>query len=100
MGVCTAVSERTLSAVADGCWGVDVGVEAWADVGIDVGVGADAAGEGSSGGSEFAVADSSMDFRGGAGFRARFVDEFSQKEILAVPLACRTVCRCNGHCPR
>ena len=52
------------------------------------------------GASDFADADSSKAFDGGAGFRARFTEEFNQKEILAVPSLCRTVCRCNGHCPR
>ena len=48
----------------------------------------------------FADAESSKAFDGGAGFRARFTEEFNQNKILAVPSLCRTVCRCNGHCPR
>jgi hypothetical protein len=80
----TAGSERKLSAVADAGCGIDAGAEA----------------ERGCGDSDFADADSSRDLGGGPGFRARFTDEFNQKEILAVPSACRTVCRCNGHCPR
>jgi hypothetical protein len=79
-----AGSERKVSAVADAGCGVDVGAEA----------------ERGCGDSDFADANSSGDLGGGTGFRARFADEFNQKEILAVPSACRTVCRCNGHCPR
>ena len=84
----TAGSERKLSAVAD----------AGADAGCGVDAGAET--ERGCGDSDFADADSSWDLDGGSGFRARFADEFNQKEILAVPSACRTVCRCNGHCPR
>jgi hypothetical protein len=75
-----------LSAVAAAGWCVDAG--------------AGAEGERNAGASDFADADNSKALGGGIGFRARFVDEFNQKEILAVPSACRTVCRCNGHCPR
>ena len=46
---------------------------------------------------DFADADSSKAFDCGAGFRARFSDEFNQNEILVVPSLCRAVCRCNGH---
>ena len=52
------------------------------------------------GGSDFADAVSSNARDGGAGFCARFTDEFNENEILDVPSLCRTVCRCNGHCPR
>jgi hypothetical protein len=52
------------------------------------------------GGAGFADAESSKDCDGGLGFRARFSDEFSQKEILALPSGCRMVCRCKGHWPR
>ena len=48
----------------------------------------------------FADTDNSKDCDAGFGFRARFTDEFNQKEILAVPSGCRTVCRCKGHWPR
>jgi hypothetical protein len=89
----TAGSVRKLSVVVDaGVAGAGV-----ADAGCDVGGAKAARGCGTS---DFADADSSKAFGGGPGFRARFVDEFNQKEILAVPSACRTVCRCNGHCPR
>jgi hypothetical protein len=71
----TAGSERKLSAVADAGCGVDAGAEA----------------EGGCGNSDFADADSPRDLGGGPGFRARLTDEFNQKEILAVPSACRTV---------
>src|SRR5580704_10672360 len=76
-----------------------VGVGAAIDAaGCGVAAGAEAAcGCGASG---FTEADSSKVLDGGAGFRARFTEEFNQKEILAVPSLCRTVCRCNGHCPR
>src|SRR5277367_3731624 len=50
--------------------------------------------------SDFADADSSKALDGGAGFRARFTDEFNQNEILVVPSLFATVCRCKGHCPR
>ena len=56
--------------------------------------------EGGCGVSGFADTDSSKDCDAGFGFRARFTDEFNQKEILAEPSGCRTVCRCKGHCPR
>ena len=52
------------------------------------------------GASDLANADSSRDLDGGPGLRARFADEFTQKEILAVPSARRAICRCKGHCPR
>lgn len=67
-----------------------------AGAGCEAGAGA----ERGCGATDFADADSSKDFAGGTGFCARFSDEFSQKEILAVPSVCRIVCRCNGHCPR
>src|SRR6476660_8754463 len=75
----TAGSERKLSAVADAGCGVDAGAEA----------------ERGCGDSDFADADSSRDLGSGPGFRARFTDEFNQKEILALPSARRTVCRCK-----
>jgi hypothetical protein len=83
----TAGSDRKLSVVAD------------KEV-ADAGCGVDAGAERGCGASDFADADSSKDFDAGSGFRARFADEFNQKEIFAVPSDCRTVCRCNGHCPR
>jgi hypothetical protein len=79
-------------------------VDAGCDVGVDVDAGADAdvgaEAERGCGDSDFTDADSSRVFVGGPGFRARFADEFNQKEILVAPSACRTVCKCNGHCPR
>jgi len=74
--------------------GCAVGAEAEAEAGTGT------EGEGRCGGSGFADTDSSKDCEAGFGFRARFTDELSQKEILVVPLGCRTVCRCRGHCPR
>jgi hypothetical protein len=90
----SAGSARKLSAVA----GAGVAGAAVAAGGGGAGARAEAAR--GCGASDFADADSSKALEGGAGFRARFTDEFNQNEILAVPSLCRTVCRCNGHWPR
>ncbi|HMD10261.1 MAG TPA: hypothetical protein VKH63_22195 [Candidatus Acidoferrum sp.] len=100
----TAGPARKLSVVADAgvvgaaVAGVGVSGAAFATVGCGIAAGAEAAR--GCGASDFADADSSKALDGGLGFRARSTDEFNQNEILAVPSACRTVCRCNGHCPR
>jgi len=72
--------------VAGAVWDSGVGTEAESECGCAAG--------------GFADTDSSNDCDAGFGFRARLTEEFSQKEILAVPSGCRTVCKCNGHCPR
>jgi hypothetical protein len=100
----TAGSARKLSVVADAgvvgaaVAGARVSGAAVATVGCGVAAGAESAR--GCGASDFADADSSKSLDGGLGFRARSTDEFNQNEILALPSACRTVCRCIGHCPR
>jgi hypothetical protein len=97
--ISTAGSARKLSVVAGpGVAGAAVAGAAVAAAGCGIAAGAEAAR--GCGASDFADADSSKALDGGLGFRAKSTDEFNQNEILTLPSACRTVCRCIGHCPR
>src|SRR5580704_11563626 len=95
-GLEVATAEVVAAEVAGA--GCAVGSRAETEAEAEAGTGTEA--EGGCGASGFADTDSSKDCDAGFGFRARFTDEFSQKEILTVPSGCRTVCRCRGHWPR
>jgi hypothetical protein len=96
--VVTGAGDEGSGVAGDGSAAAEVADTDFAGADCDTGDGAEE--EGGRGAGGFADADSSKDCDAGFGFRARFSEEFNQKEILAVPSGFRTVCRCNGHCPR